>query len=49
MIVGLMQMEREFPAHSLMRIENQIQARHIFIDFLLKKFNIIFLQLKKML
>jgi hypothetical protein len=42
-----MHMEREFPAHSLMRIENQIQARHIFID--LKKYfvNIIFFQLKK--
>jgi hypothetical protein len=28
-----MHVEQEFPAHSLMRIENQIQARHIFIDF----------------
>jgi hypothetical protein len=31
-----MHMEREFPGHSLMRIENQIQAKHIFIDFLKK-------------
>jgi hypothetical protein len=44
-----MHMEQEFPAHSLMRVENQIQGRHIFID--LKKYfvNIIFFQLKKML
>jgi len=28
-----MHLEQEFPAHSLMRIENQIQVRHIFIDF----------------
>jgi hypothetical protein len=28
-----MHMEQEFSAHSLMRIENQIQVRHIFIDF----------------
>jgi len=27
-----MLVEQEFPAHSLMRIENQIQAKHIFID-----------------
>jgi hypothetical protein len=44
-----MQMEREFPAHSLMRIENQIQARHIFIDFKKYFVNINFFQLKKML
>jgi hypothetical protein len=28
-----MLVEQEFPAHNLMRIENQIQSRHIFIDF----------------
>ncbi len=28
-----MHMEQEFPAHSLMKIENQIQVKHIFIDF----------------
>jgi hypothetical protein len=27
-----MHMEQEFPTHNLMRVENQIQARHIFID-----------------
>ncbi len=27
-----MHMEQEFPAHSLMKIENQIQVKHIFID-----------------
>jgi hypothetical protein len=27
-----MHMEQEFPAHNLMRVENQIQAKHIFID-----------------
>jgi hypothetical protein len=43
-----MQMGREFPTHSLMRIENQIQAKHIFID-LNFFFNIFFFQLKKML
>jgi len=43
-----MHMEREFPAHSLMRIENQIQARHIFID-LKKKIQHNFFSIKKML
>jgi hypothetical protein len=28
-----MHMEQEFPAHSLMKIEIQIQIKHIFIDF----------------
>jgi hypothetical protein len=37
-----MQMEREFLAHSLMRIENQIEARHIFIDLRKYFVNIIF-------
>ncbi len=32
-----MHVEQEFPTHSLMRIENQIQAKHIFVD-LKKKF-----------
>jgi len=27
-----MLMEQEFPTHSLMRIENEIQVKHIFID-----------------
>jgi hypothetical protein len=42
-----MHMEREFPAHSLMRIENQIQARHIFIDFKKSFVNMIFFSIKK--
>jgi hypothetical protein len=44
-----MHVEQEFAAHSLMRIENQIQARHIFIDLKKNSINIIFFQLKKML
>jgi hypothetical protein len=44
-----MHMEREFPAHSLMRIENQIQAKHIFVDFKKKFVNIIIISIKKML
>jgi hypothetical protein len=42
-----MHVEQEFPAHSLMRIENQIQTKHIFIDLKNKSTNIIFFQLKK--
>ncbi len=40
-----MHMEREFPAHSLMKVENQIQAKDIFIDLKKKKFNNFFFQL----
>jgi hypothetical protein len=48
MIVGLMYIEREFPAHSLMKLENQIQAKHNFID-LKKYFSKYFFSIKKML
>jgi hypothetical protein len=44
-----MHVEQKFPAHSLMIIENQIQARHFFIDLKKNSINIIFFQLKKML
>jgi hypothetical protein len=42
-----MHVEQEFPVHSLMRIENQIQAKHIFIDLKQNFVNIFFFQLKK--
>jgi hypothetical protein len=44
-----MHVEQEFPAHSLMRIENQIQVKHIFIDLKNNSTNIIFFQSKEML
>ncbi len=44
-----MQMEQEFPAHNLMRIENQIQAKHIFIVFKKYFVNIYFFQLKNVM
>jgi hypothetical protein len=44
-----MHMEQEFPTHSLMRIQNQIQVRHIFIDFKKILSTKIFFSIKKML
>jgi hypothetical protein len=41
-----MHMEREFPAHSLMKVENQIQAKDIFIDFKKKKNQQFFFSIK---
>jgi len=44
-----MQVKQELPAHSLMGIENQIQAKHIFVDLKKKIVNIIIFSIKKML
>jgi hypothetical protein len=44
-----MHMEQKFPTHNLMKVENQIQARHIFIDLKNIFVNTIFFSIKKML